>query len=84
MQLTPISWAILNDPATLKLLLGLCLFLLGALVFSFWRERLGKLQDEERIRFLMFHPYGGSWVLAVFAVCGGIYFLFDSIFRFHI
>jgi hypothetical protein len=71
-----------NDLGNLKLVLGLCLFLAGVLVFSLWKDRLFALKDEERAKFLMFNVAGGSWVLAVFAVCGGIYFLFDSIFRF--
>ena len=72
----------LNDLSTLKLILGLSLFLIGALVFSLWKERLFALKDEERMKFLMFNVMGGSWLLAIFAVCGGIYFLFDSIFKF--
>lgn len=72
----------LNDPATLKLILGLGLFLAGALVFSLWKERLFALKEDERTKFLMFNVVGGSWLLAVFAVCSGIYFLFDSIFKF--
>jgi len=73
----------MNDLPTLKLILGLCLFLAGVLLFSIWKDRLFALKDEERVRFLMFNILGGSWVLAVFAVCGGIYFLFDSVFRFQ-
>lgn len=72
----------LTDLATLKLILGLGLFLAGCLVFSMWKERLFSLQEEERAKFLMFNVVGGSWLLAVFAVCGGIYFLFDSIITF--
>lgn len=72
---------ILNDVSTLKLFLGLCLFLAGALVFSMWKDRLFSLKEEERSKFLMFNVFGGSWILAIFAVCGGIYFLFDSIFK---
>ncbi len=72
-----------RDLASLKLILGLGLFLAGLLLFSIWRDRFSSLRDEEKTRFLFFHPYGGSWLLAIFAICGGIYFLFDSIFRFH-
>lgn len=71
-----------NDLATLKLILGLCLFLAGLLVFSLWKERLMALKEDERAKFLMFNVAGGFWIVAVFAVCGGIYFLFDSVFRF--
>lgn len=81
---TPLPLPMLTDPSTLKLILGLCLFLAGTLVFSIWRDRLLSLKDEERAKFLMFNLVGGSWLVAVFAVCGGIYFLFDSIFKFHI
>lgn len=77
------SLPMMNDLPTLKLILGLCLFLAGVLLFSIWKDRLFALKDEERVRFLMFNVLGGSWVLAVFAVCGGIYFLFDSVFRFQ-
>lgn len=73
-----------RDMSSLKLILGLGLFLLGLIVFSIWRERYGLLKDDERAKFLFFNPVGGSWLLAVFAVCGGIYFLFDSIFRFKV
>jgi uncharacterized membrane protein len=72
---------IFNDISNLKLILGLCLFIAGVLVFSMWKERLFSLKEEERTKFLMFNVFGGSWIIAVFAVCGGIYFLFDSIFR---
>lgn len=73
-----------NDLATLKLILGVGLFLAGVLIFSLWKERFFSLKDEERAGFLMFNVFGGSWLLAVFAVCGGIYFLFDSVFQFQI
>jgi hypothetical protein len=71
-----------NDLQSLKLILGLGLFLIGVLVFSIWKERLLDLKAEERGKFLMFNVIGGSWIVAVFAVCGGIYFLFDSVFKF--
>ncbi|HVK61847.1 MAG TPA: hypothetical protein VM432_09870 [Bdellovibrionales bacterium] len=73
--------AFFSDASNLKLVLGLCLFLAGVLIFSMWKERLFSLKEEERSKFLMFNVFGGSWIFAVFAVCGGIYFLFDSIFR---
>jgi hypothetical protein len=73
-----------QDPSALKLILGLCLFLAGVLVFSMWKDRFFALKDEERAKFLMFNIAGGSWLIAVFAVCGGIYFLFDSIFKFSV
>jgi hypothetical protein len=72
----------INDLSTLKLILGLGLFLAGLLVFSLWKERFFALKEDERTRFLMFNVFGGFWLIAIFAVCGGIYFLFDSIFKF--
>ena len=83
MMATPLPLPGLSDLSHLKLVLGLCLFLAGLLVFSIWKDRLMALKDEERTKFLMFNVVGGSWLIAVFAVCGGIYFLFDSIFKFH-
>jgi hypothetical protein len=85
MMVSPLPFPqILNEPSTLKLILGIGLFLAGILVFLMWKERLFALKDEERSKFLMFHLAGGSWLLAVFAVSGGIYFLFDSIFKFNV
>jgi hypothetical protein len=78
----PLPIPFLHDLATLKLVLGLALFLAGVLVFSMWKERLFSLKEEDRAKFLMFNLVGGSWLIAVFAVCGGIYFLFDSIITF--
>lgn len=75
--------ATFNDPSTLKLVLGLGLFLAGALVFSLWKEKLDKTKEDERFKFLMFNLFGGAWLVAVFFACGGIYFLFDSILKFH-
>lgn len=80
--INPLPFPMLNDLSSVKLLLGLCLFLVGALVFSMWKERVFSLQDEDRAHFLMFNIAGGSWLIAVFAVCGGLYFLFDSVFQF--
>ncbi len=74
--------ALLNDVSNLKLVLGLGLFLAGVLIFSMWKERLFSLKEEERTKFLMYHFMGGAWIIAVFAACGGVYFLFDSIFQF--
>jgi uncharacterized membrane protein len=71
-----------NDFATLKLILGLALFLAGVLVFSIWKERLFSLGEDERAKFLMFSFAGGSWLIAVLAACGGMYFLFDSVAKF--
>ena len=76
--------AIVSDLSNLKLALGLCLFAAGLLVFSIWKERLFALKEEERAKFLMFNVFGGFWIVAVFAVCGGVYFLFDSVFQFSI
>lgn len=80
-QPLPLPQAI-NDASNLKLVLGLALFLAGVLIFSIWKEKLFALKEDERTKFLMYHFVGGSWVIAVFAVCGGVYFLFDSIFKF--
>ncbi len=71
-----------NEPSNLKLVLGLGLFLAGVLIFSIWKERLFSLKEEERAKFLMFGFMGGAWIFAIFAACGGVYFLFDSIFKF--
>jgi hypothetical protein len=72
----------LNDASHLKLVLGLGLFLAGVLIFSIWKDRLFSLKEDERTKFLMFNVMGGAWIIAVFAACGGVYFLFDSIFQF--
>lgn len=73
----------LNEASSLKLVLGLGLFFAGLLIFSMWKERLFAIKEtEERTKFLMFNFVGGSWVLAIFAVCGGVYFLCDSVFQF--
>lgn len=71
-----------SDAANLKLVLGVMLVLAGGLIFSIWKEKLFALKEEERSKFLMYHFVGGSWVIAIFAACGGVYFLFDSIFQF--
>ncbi len=83
LQVQPLPFpAMLNDMGNLKLILGLALFLVGAIVFSLWKERFYSLKEDERVKFLMFNIAGGGWLVAVFAVCGGMYFLFDSIFKF--
>jgi hypothetical protein len=83
LQVQPLPFPqMLNDMGSLKLVLGLALFLVGALVFSMWKEKFFALKEEERVKFLMFNLAGGGWLIAVFAVCGGMYFLFDSIFAF--
>lgn len=76
--------SVLNDVSNLKLVLGLGLFMAGILIFSIWKERLFSLKEEERTKFLMFNFMGGAWIIAVFAACGGVYFLFDSIFKFNV
>lgn len=73
-----------HDVSNLKLVLGLGLFMAGVLIFSMWKDRLYSLKEEERAKFLMFHFMGGAWIIAVFAACGGVYFLFDSIFKFNV
>lgn len=73
---------VINDVSNLKLVLGVALFLAGVLIFSIWKEKFFATKEEERTKFLMYQFVGGSWVIAVFAVCGGMYFLFDSIFKF--
>jgi hypothetical protein len=81
-EIHPIPFpATLNEIATLKLILGVGLFLIGVLVFSMWKEKFFALKEDERVKFLMFNIAGGGWLIAVFAVCGGVYFLFDSIFK---
>ena len=84
LALSPLPFpAFVNEPGTLKLILGLGLILAGAIVFSLWHERLGKLKEDEKVKFLMFNIFGGAWVLAVFFASGGVYFLADSILKFH-
>jgi hypothetical protein len=56
----------------------------NAQVFSLWKDRLFALKEEDRAKFLMFNIIGGSWLLAVFSISGGVYFLFDSVFSFSI
>ncbi len=81
--MSPIPFpSFMNDVSNLKLVLGIGLFLAGVIIFSMWKERLFALKEDERTKFLMFNVMGGSWVIAIFAVCGGVYFLFDSIFKF--
>ena len=75
--------AILNDLSTLKLVLGIGLFMAGGLVFSMWKERLSATSEDEKFKFLMFNVFGGAWLVAVFFACGGLYFLADSILKFH-
>ena len=72
----------MSDVSNLKLVLGLMLFMAGLIIFSLWKERLFSLKEDERTKFLMFNFVGGSWIIAIFAVCSGVYFLFDSIFMF--
>jgi hypothetical protein len=75
--------SVFNDVSNLKLVMGLGLFLAGLLIFSLWKDRLFALKEDERSKFLMYNIIGGSWIIAVFAACGGVYFLFDSIFKFN-
>jgi hypothetical protein len=85
LQVQPLPFpTALNDLGNLKLILGLALILVGALVFSMWKEKFYSLKEEERMKFLMFNVKGGGWLLAVFATCGGLYFMFDSVFKFTI
>lgn len=82
-QVQPLPFpASFNDLGTLKLILGLALVLIGGIVFSLWKEKFYSLKEDDRMKFLMFNVAGGGWLLAVFAACGGMYFLFDSIFKF--
>ncbi len=68
----------LNEARHLNFLLGLVLVIIAGLVFSIWHDQLKNLKAEERARFLMFNLKGGSWLVAVFALCSGIYFLAAS------
>ncbi len=65
----------------LKLTLGSCLIFAAWLIFSLWREKLSTLRDEERMNFLMYNVVGGSWLFAIFALCGGFYFLLETVLR---
>lgn len=69
----------MNEMNLLKLAMGLCLLGVAALVFSLWRDKLRGLKDEERVNFLMYNIVGGAWLVAVFALCGGFYFLLEPI-----
>lgn len=69
----------MNELSLLKLAMGLCLLCVAWLVFSMWQDRLRTLKDEERLNFLMYNIAGGAWLFAVFALCGGFYFLLDPI-----
>jgi hypothetical protein len=69
----------LQNPELLKVIMGTCLMLLSWVVFSIWKERLATVKEEERMNFLMFNVVGGSWLVAVFALCGGFYFLLQPI-----
>jgi hypothetical protein len=71
----------MTDSETLKLVLGICLIVAGALIFSIWRERLRSLKEEDRAHFLMYNLVGGSWLFAVFSLCGGGYFLLEPILK---
>jgi hypothetical protein len=70
----------MNDMKLLSLTMGLSLVAFAWLVFSIWREKLEGLKDEERVNFLMYKAAGGVWLVAVFALCGGFYFLLEPIF----
>lgn len=67
------------DLQLLKLTMGICLLLVAWLVFTMWREKLATYKDEEKVNFLMYNLAGGGWLFAVFALCGGFYFLLDPI-----
>lgn len=67
------------DLQLLKLTMGVCLLLVAWLVFSLWREKLSGYKEEERVNFLMYNIAGGGWLFAIFALCGGFYFLLDPI-----
>lgn len=68
----------LNEARHLNFILGIVLLAMAALVFSLWHDQLKTLKAEERARYLMFNLKGGSWLFAVFAFSGGIYFLAAS------
>lgn len=70
-----------HDLELLKLVMGICLMLLSWVVFSIWREKLSTVKEEERMNFLMFNIVGGSWLFAIFALCGGFYFLLEPVFK---
>ncbi len=72
----------MNELAALRLVLGVCLLTVGVLVFLLWKERVFKLKEEERIHFLMYNIMGGSWLLAIFSVCSGCYFVFETLLKF--
>ncbi|MCM2281102.1 MAG: hypothetical protein NDI61_04575 [Bdellovibrionaceae bacterium] len=63
----------------LKLIMGVCLMAVAGLAFSIWRDRFRAVKDEERAQFLMYNWAGGVWLFAVFALCGGCYFLLEPL-----
>ncbi len=69
----------MNDLNLLKLAMGVCLLGIAWLAFSIWCDRLRGLKGEDRANFLMYNVAGGAWLFAVFALCGGFYFLLDPI-----
>jgi small-conductance mechanosensitive channel len=69
----------MDDMNLLKLAMGLCLLAAAWLAYSIWRDKLNALKDEERAHFLMYNIAGGAWLFAVFALCGGFYFLLEPI-----
>jgi hypothetical protein len=72
-----------TDTEMLKLVLGLCLIVAGALTFSLWHEHLKTLKDEEKTKYLMYNLKGGSWIFSVFFVCSGAYCLLEPFFGPH-
>jgi hypothetical protein len=74
----------LGDFELLKLTLGVCLLLLAWVVFAIWKEKFNAIKEEDRMNFLMFNIVGGSWLFAVFALCGGFYCILEPVFRSHL
>jgi hypothetical protein len=68
------------SPQMLNVIMGLSLLLLSWIVFSIWKERYFNTKEEERMNFMMFNLVGGSWLVAIFALCGAFYFLLHPIF----
>ena len=64
---------------SLEVVMGISLLILAWLVFSIWKDRLHGVKEEERAHFLMYDIRGGAWIVSVFALCGGFYFLLQPL-----
>jgi hypothetical protein len=68
-----------GQPWYLAMGLGIGLIAVGVLILLIWKEKVSSLESDERKHFLLFDIAGGSWVIAVFAVCTGFYITCHSL-----